>query len=68
MGSRRPAAMPDSVSYGPEPGFLYSDGMSGGTGFFFVNPCDVYPSRPGRRAKARKAALVSIYRRIPDTS
>ena len=47
--------MPDSVSYGPEPGFLYSDGMSGGTDFFFVNPCDVYPSRPGCRAKARKA-------------
>ena len=43
--------MPDSVSYGPEPGFLYSDGMSGGTGFFFVNPCDVYRRR-GRRPKA----------------
>lgn len=43
--------MRDSGRYGPEPGFLYSDGMSGGTGFFFVNPCDVYPRRPRRRGR-----------------
>ena len=56
--------MPDSASYG-RPG-LYSDGMSGGTDFFTVLPWDCHPRR--RRRKARKAASVPIYRRIPDTS
>ena len=41
---------PGSVSYGPEPGFLYSDGMSGGTGIIFVPPWDVY------RKKRRRAS------------
>lgn len=35
----------DSVSYGPEPGFLFSDGMSGGTACIFVPPWCVYPGR-----------------------
>lgn len=46
--------MPDSVSYGrPD---LYSDGMSGGTGFFFVAPWDCHPRSRRRKSKARKAS------------
>ena len=33
-------------------GFLYSDGMSGGTSCVFVPPWDVYP-RPRGRARSR---------------
>lgn len=32
-----------SGSVGPEPGFLYSEGMSGGTGLWCVPPWEVYP-------------------------
>lgn len=41
----------DSVSYGPSPGFLYSDGMSGGTGLIFVPPWHVVPRRARRRRR-----------------
>lgn len=63
MGSRRPAAMPDSGRYGEnpavEPGFLCSDGMSGGTGYFTVAPWGSYRKpKPKAKAKRRKAAPV----------
>lgn len=49
--------MPDSASYGrPD---LYSDGMSGGTGFFFVSPCDCYPRRRRRKDASRVPSKVS---------
>lgn len=47
--------MSDSVSYGKnphvEPGFLYSDGMSGGTDFFFVAPWDLRRGKRPRRSR-----------------
>lgn len=49
---------PESVSAG---GFLYSDGMSGGTGLVFVPPWAVFP-RPRRPRRKR-----SMYRPVPDT-
>lgn len=53
--------MSDSVSYGEnpavEPGFLYSDGMSGGTGYFFVAPWDLRRGERPRRARTVPVGL-----------
>lgn len=45
------AADPGSSTAAPEPGFLYSDGMNGGTGVLFIPSWDVYP----RRKRSKKS-------------